>query len=456
MITSLLRTATMPLLLAAFVCTGHVHAQTWEYFGTDFPSRVRAIATQDDDVYLGGDFRNVAGNDDMSFVTRWDGSDFHSLGRGVNARVYAVETAGSNVFVTGRITEAYNSDGTTVEVAGIARWDGSEWHALGSGIDGPNSTVGYALEAHDNTVFVGGDITSAGDIDVNNIAAWDNSTETWANVGSGLDGLVSALVYNEDEDVLYAGGDFDSTSADLRVNNIAMWNASTWSEMNGGFPEPIHSLSLSETWLWAGGGSGAAVLSRWDGSAWEDMDSGFDGYISAALAPDDDALVVSGPFSSAGGVPAQRLAMNREGEWSELGTLDEAAIDIELYGDRMVIAGDFQEVNAAVSHFLVVFTPPDATATQSEELPPSFALLSNYPNPFNPTTTIHYSLSEAGFVTLVVTDLLGRQVAEIVSRPKAAGEHSVRFDARAFPSGTYYYTVHQNGRTITRSMILAK
>jgi Pectate lyase len=70
-------------------------------------------------------------------------------------------------------------------------------------------------------------------------------------------------------------------------------------------------------------------------------------------------------------------------------------------------------------------------------VPSSFSLKQNYPNPFNPTTTIAFSLAEAGYVTLKVYDMLGREVAVLQNRLTGAGSHAVTFDASRLASGMY-------------------
>ncbi len=79
----------------------------------------------------------------------------------------------------------------------------------------------------------------------------------------------------------------------------------------------------------------------------------------------------------------------------------------------------------------------------SEELVIIFEnkLHTNYPNPFNPNTVIHYSVKDAGLVSLKVFDILGREVAVLVNDNKEAGYHSVEFNALNLPSGVYIYTL---------------
>lgn len=74
-------------------------------------------------------------------------------------------------------------------------------------------------------------------------------------------------------------------------------------------------------------------------------------------------------------------------------------------------------------------------------IPQNYALLQNFPNPFNPSTTINYQLPEDDFVSLRVYNSLGQEVAELVNGVVSAGTHSVDFDASSLSSGIYYYTL---------------
>ena len=95
-------------------------------------------------------------------------------------------------------------------------------------------------------------------------------------------------------------------------------------------------------------------------------------------------------------------------------------------------------------------------AEQENELPAEFALHSNYPNPFNPQTTIEYALPEARDVRLIVYDMLGRKVTTLLDGPQVAGTHSVHFDAEDLPSGLYVYRLEAGAETFTRKMTLVR
>lgn len=88
--------------------------------------------------------------------------------------------------------------------------------------------------------------------------------------------------------------------------------------------------------------------------------------------------------------------------------------------------------------------------------PVDFELQQNFPNPFNPETKISFSLPESGFVSLKVYDLLGKEVAVLVSEELAQGTHAVSFDASQLPSGVYVYQLQADGVKISRKMSLLK
>lgn len=88
--------------------------------------------------------------------------------------------------------------------------------------------------------------------------------------------------------------------------------------------------------------------------------------------------------------------------------------------------------------------------------PAEFALEQNYPNPFNPSTTINYSIAEAGLVKIAVYNLLGQEIALIVNEFKEAGLHSIDFNAAQLTSGAYFYTIETPHFKQTKKMLLAK
>ncbi len=88
--------------------------------------------------------------------------------------------------------------------------------------------------------------------------------------------------------------------------------------------------------------------------------------------------------------------------------------------------------------------------------PAEFKLNKNYPNPFNPTTQIEFSLPQASGVQLTVYDMLGRRVTTLVEGKRQAGQHSVTFNASNLSSGVYIYRLKTDGFSESRNMLLVK
>ncbi|MBS1494040.1 MAG: T9SS type A sorting domain-containing protein [Bacteroidetes bacterium] len=88
----------------------------------------------------------------------------------------------------------------------------------------------------------------------------------------------------------------------------------------------------------------------------------------------------------------------------------------------------------------------------------NYKLNQNYPNPFNPTTKINYELKNAGFVTMKVYDLLGREIAELVNETKEAGRYTIDFNASKYmmASGIYFYRIQTGEFVDTKRMVLVK
>lgn len=94
--------------------------------------------------------------------------------------------------------------------------------------------------------------------------------------------------------------------------------------------------------------------------------------------------------------------------------------------------------------------------SEAGNLPTAFMLRQNFPNPFNPSTMIQYSVPRQSPVHLKVYDLVGREIATLVEGTQPAGTYSVRFDASRYASGVYMYRLTTPDQSITKTMVLVK
>ena len=162
----------------------------------------------------------------MAGDQNWD-SRF-GLAPGFDGRVRALAAVGTNLYVAGDFTRIGD-----LGVSRVARWDGTQWYALGSGIEGLFPSV-RCLASDGTNLFAGGSFFSAGGIAATNIARWDG--QAWAGLGDGLGweggwgGVASLAVRNSK---LYVGGTFNVVGG-LAATNIAVWDGVQWAALGDG------------------------------------------------------------------------------------------------------------------------------------------------------------------------------------------------------------------------------
>ena len=120
-----------------------------------------------------------------------------------------------------------------------------------------------------------------------------------------------------------------------------------------------------------------------------------------------------------------------------------------------ILTGDaFQNITKPINHTSNLTL---STKTHDTDLPTDYQLLQNYPNPFNPSTKIGFSLKSESNVKLVVYNLLGEMIQELINNKIAAGNHEYTFNSDGLPSGTYVYRLEANNEVISaKKMMLLK
>ena len=93
---------------------------------------------------------------------------------------------------------------------------------------------------------------------------------------------------------------------------------------------------------------------------------------------------------------------------------------------------------------------------EHETQPEEYYLFENYPNPFNPTTTIKYQIQELSFVTIKVYDLLGNEIETLVNEQKPTGSYEITWYEEQLTSGVYFYRLQAGSFVETKKMVLMK
>ncbi|MBK9096804.1 MAG: T9SS type A sorting domain-containing protein [bacterium] len=225
---------------------------SWSALGTSPDNTVQTIHAIGTDIYASGNFFN-AGGVPATFIARWDGVSWHPLANG-GVLCNAMANIGNDLYAGGSFTLI---NGGTVSVNGLARWDGSNWFDVGGGVSvSSGSSAVYALAVRNNELIVGGNFTMAGSIPANNIAIWNGSQ--WSALGDGLNGQVRAILVNGDD--IYAGGQFTIAGGDAAFS-IAKWDGSDWQPLGKGIHQAnnfiatatVYSLKATPEGLFVGG-----------------------------------------------------------------------------------------------------------------------------------------------------------------------------------------------------------
>ncbi len=201
-------------------------------------------------------------------------------------------------------------------------------------------------------------------------------------------------------------------------------------------------------------------------SAWGGNDSA-DPSPSYPLHEDHHVVAV---FSDA----VDRLELYSNGQFSGSRSFSGAFTQLALNALFLGAAVDWSDADyvGTVDEFRIwgaALTPPEILehylqgpdqdldpVVEAQDSPETFALAPAFPNPFNPSTTLSYTLAETSAARLAIYDLAGRQVAVLADGLQAAGTHQLRFDAAGLPAGLYLARLDANGRSETQKLLLVK
>jgi hypothetical protein len=359
----------------------------WSPLDDGMNQTVRALAVYDDGsgaaLYAAGDF-TMAGGVAASRIARWDGLGWTAVGSGLDNIAFALDVfddgSGPALYVGGVFQTAFSSTGAPVPATRIAKWDGSSWSALGSGMD--NAVTAFAVydDGSGPALYAGGHFFTAGGVTVRQVARWNGSR--WSAVGGGVGGAtnprVNALtVYDDGSGPKLVAGGYFTTAGGVAANRIATWNGSTWASFGGGVggsgdSTTMRALAVYDAGdgpaLYAGGefanADGALVnhVAKWNGSNWTELDGGVGNapFVSfvASLGEFDDgtgpALFVGDIFRLAGNVGVSSIAKWRGSEWAALGHGSNGHVRaLSVYDDgagpALVAGGDFTSVGGVLA-----------------------------------------------------------------------------------------------------------
>jgi hypothetical protein len=305
---------------------------TWSGLGAGINSNVYSITTDGTNIYAAGEF-TMAGGSSAIRIAKWDGANWSALSTGLSYTANSLVWDGLKLFVGGQFPLSLRS------------WDGSAFSTTDHKFDKPNGDVIVnSICLIGNTVYIGGTFNSVGGVAANNIAKWNGTN--WSALGTGTDGTVYALA--TDGTNLFAGGFYYHVGG-ITTQSIGMWNGTSWSAVGGGIPGYVYDMIYSNGSLFVGGsfntvnglGVAAKMIARWDGSNWSMLGTGLNSTVYAIAVSGTD-IYAGGEFTTAGGISASKIARWDGSSWSALGAgLSAAPSTIVVSGTSLYAGGSF-------------------------------------------------------------------------------------------------------------------
>lgn len=467
---------------------------------------VNTLAIYNGDLIAGGSF-TTAGGSEIHSIARWDGSAWYPVGDGIR-EILTFHSYGVTYNFPPQVMTLCPYNGYLVaggifdEVEGnltqfIAQWDGVAWLPMGIGFAGGLPPRVITQLANGTDLYAGGYFELVRNPDQilpsNHIALWNG--QKWNILGEGFGpdspftGLHCLTLF---DGKLIAGGNFQ-TAGTGEAQNVAAWTGTDWQALGGGVANPVNALVVFKQQLYAG-------AQRWEGNHWINALQ-TNGPVTALLVLGNE-LVVGGSFSVLDGEACQniiswrgptpvylvsftatRQARAAHLTWEIAFQAEPTGFTVwrEVPGEQRVPVGtthadvmdpfrfEFLDAEApaeAVDYWLRearddgegVWLGPAHLAAWT---PTRLHLAQNQPNPFNPQTTLRFTLPRAAPVRLAIHDSRGRRVTLLVDEVRTAGEHIVTWDGldaqgRAVASGSYLAVLQTPSGTESRNLTLAR
>lgn len=407
-------------LIQITYCTSNINncSAQWVQTNCPFGENINSLAFSGTELFAGTWGGGV-------FLSNNNGESWTAVNNGLtNLYVEALTASGNNIFA-----------GTWGGGIFLSTNSGSSWTAVNNGL--ASSKYIHCFTVAGTKVFTGTHFFSSGGgiyFSTNNGTNWiysgltEHSVKTIAVAGSNL----------------FAGTDsypFGAGGAWLSTNNGANWTAS------GLTNQYVWSITSSGSNIFAGT-AGTVYLSQNNGTSWTiPAGTGFSG--------GDINLAVSGTNLFAGTNNGIYLSTNNGTSWLHknhgfTNSPNGPMVWALLFANNYIFAGTNISVWRRSSTEIINIKQISGL------VPSSYSLSQNYPNPFNPVTNLEFEISDLGFVTLKIYDLLGKEVATLVNEKLNPGTYRVEFDAGSFTSGVYFYRLTSGEFTDTKRMLLVK
>lgn len=400
---------------------------------SDYPVRVMTDAAGN--VYVAGVSRGVGtGNDvvalkynsqgNLLWVTRYNNPE----NTDDNAFYMTLDNAG-NIYITGWAIINFTLDFLTIKID----TDGNiNWVKIYNGptyYDDKSYSVGVDSKGN---VFVTGcsQGIGTGEYDYATIKYSSSGELQWVKRYNGIDeglDIANTLTIDENDFIYIAGiSDGEGTGKDIAVVKYDQSGNEVWTRR---YNSPFNFDE--EAYVITNDGLGGIYVIGYSFSSGVNAD-----YITLKYTTAGDfvwAKRYDGPASSF-----------------------DNALAVAIYNSDVYVTGVSAGVGTGFDIATIKYSQLTSITQITQETPENFKIYQNFPNPFNPQTTIRFDIHEASDVTLKVYDISGKLISDLIQQRLSAGSYDVNFVSESLPSGVYIYTLSIGNQSATRRMTLLK
>ncbi|MBI1804329.1 MAG: T9SS type A sorting domain-containing protein [Ignavibacteriae bacterium] len=406
----------IPLIIFVLLGTHGGTAQAWKHVGLD-SSVVQSLAMRADSVL-------IAGVPTIGILRSTDQGATWALSDTAD-NVYSLAISSNGHIFAGLFRGSYHGIHRSTD-------DGLTWHRR----DAFSGTIGdihaFAFDMSGNA-YAGGALQG--------ILASSDEGASWDRIGSGLPaGAILSLAVAANGNII--AGTEDGLYRSTNSGNF-------WTQTNNASHATCLSLlAIDDGRVFAGTTGGGVYFSNNSGTSWTNSTAGLTSMNVSAIALNSDGILFAATSDSG--------VFHSENGGASWMPFSDGLTNTNI--NAMVI--DQKGYLYAGTNGNGVFKTMESTVLSvheiSDRIPEQFSLAQNYPNPFNPLTNIQFQISHRSFVTLKIYNLLGNEVAKLLSEELQPGTYSTAWDASNAPTGVYFARLQAGTFIRSRKLVLLK
>lgn len=461
------------IIIIFFLFHNSLFSQHWQSLqkGLDGLALCFFEDTNDNILYIGGNFRIAGDSTIATAIATWDGINFSPVGCGFDYN--CTQTVFSPGFYPGPVNHIikYNGDiyacgsfkkADNKPIKYLAKWNGVTWDSVRTGVIG----VGDFL-IHNNELYMCGMFDNYNVF----ITKWDGAS--WTNIPTFptyAQPEISTLAFYKNE--LYFGGNFYSSAyPNDTIQNIIRYNGTNWKSVGGGFHGGwggLNCMAIYKNELYVGGlfttadGNPGNYIAKWDGNSWSDVGGGLGGTNGQVydLKVYHNELYAVGVFISAGGVPARYIAKWDGTNWCGLGSTFNPPNNYALgvYQDMLYIGGQFFTIDGDSLNCIAKWTGGSyvsgcGNTSGINEINNTNNFITVFPNPSNGNIVIGLKTVNSNNFEIGVYDVLGRSVYnKMINYDK----NKFNLDLTSLANGLYLLRIKSNNNNFIQKFMIQK